>query len=106
MRSGALNKRITIQSAVTSSDGMGHEKIDRWEDEKTIWAGLRPALGREYTDNQQTESQISHEIRTRYRSGITTDKRIKFGDRYFDIVSVINVRERNRELVLMCKEQV
>ena len=40
----------------------------------------------------------------RYLSGIVPKMRVKYGSRIFDILSVINVSERNRELQLMCRE--
>ena len=42
----------------------------------------------------------------RYLSGIVPKMRVKFGSRIFDILSVINVKESNRELQLMCRESI
>ena len=42
----------------------------------------------------------------RYLSGIVPKMRVKVGSRIFDILSIINVDERNRELQLMCRESV
>jgi SPP1 family predicted phage head-tail adaptor len=52
----------------------------------------------------QTTSEISHKIRIRYLASVTPKLRIKFGTRYFDIVSVINPDERNEYLEMMCRE--
>ena len=106
MRGGSLRHRITIQSAVVSTgDGMGGGGTTRWDDTMTVWASVVPLRGDELLMAGQTQSEISHKIETRYRSDITAVNRIKFGSsRYFDIQVPINVDERNRELILMCKE--
>jgi len=41
------------------------------------------------------ELEITHKIRIRYRSGMTSKNRIKFGSRYFNITSILNPDERN-----------
>ena len=49
---------------------------------------------------------MSHKIRMRYQAGITHKMRVAWGTRLFEIESVLNVGERNREIVLMCSETV
>ena len=42
----------------------------------------------------------------RYLSGITTDMRVNFNGRIFEIEAALNINERNKELHLMCSEVV
>ena len=70
---------------------------------KTVWASVEPTRGREYQEAQRIRPELTYKITTRYHKGITPDMLIKFGERYFNIVSAINVRERNE---MICTEKV
>lgn len=50
--------------------------------------------------------QVTYKITTRYHKEVTPDMFIKFKDRYFQIVSIINVRERNEMLEIVCTEKL
>lgn len=73
---------------------------------KTVWASVEPTRGREYQEAQRIRPELTYKITTRYHKGITPDMLIKFGERYFNIVSAINVRERNEMLEMICTEKV
>lgn len=105
MSINALNKRITIQSPPTAQDSYG-ELTGSWSDVSTVWASVVPIVGREYFQAETVQSEISHKIRIRYKSGIVPKMRVKFGSRYFEIQSVLNYKEGNAELQLMCKELI
>jgi SPP1 family predicted phage head-tail adaptor len=47
MKPGDLNKRITIQKPITTTNERGFE-IETWEDFKTVWAAVSNLHGREY----------------------------------------------------------
>jgi len=51
-------------------------------------------------------AEVTGKISIRYLAGITPKMRVKHGNRIFDIVSMINPEERNRELQLMVKERI
>ena len=103
MRAGDLNKRVTIQVPTKAADGMGSFTIT-WSDLATVWAAIWPKGAKEVVQSMQTSMEVSHRIRVRFRRPFRPDWRLKFGDRYFNIVSVINPNERNEWLDLMCKE--
>jgi len=103
MEAGALNKRITIQYPTKVGDGMGHF-TETWNDGDTIWAAIWPTSAKEMVQSMQTDMVISHRIRIRHRSVLRPWWRIKFGHRYFNIVSILNPSEKNEMLDLMCKE--
>lgn len=73
---------------------------------KTVWASVEPTRGREYQEAQRIRPELTYKITTRYHKGITPDMLIKFGERYFNIVFAINVRERNEMLEMICTEKV
>ena len=100
---GNLNKYITIQISTRVSDSMGGFNLT-WSDHDSVWAALWPVSANEAQQAGQVSMTISHRIRIRYRNAFKASWRIKYGNRYFNIVSVINPGERNEWLDLMCKE--
>jgi SPP1 family predicted phage head-tail adaptor len=103
MNIGSLNKRVVLQHSTKSSDLMGGFLL-AWIDVATVFAALWPTSAAEQVQAMQNTMTISHRIRMRYRSDIKPSWRIKFGNRYFAIVSIINPNEKNEVLDLMCKE--
>ena len=80
--------------------------VTSWVNAATIWAAIWPVSASEQVQSMQSTMTISHRIRIRYRSILRASWRIKFGLRYFNIVSIINQNEKNELLDLMCKESV
>ena len=104
MNAGRMRHRITFQRPTEEKDRLSGYKDD-WFDVATVWAQVSPVSGREYL-SQVRETMVSHKIYCRYRAGITPGMRIKFGDRIFRIISVLNWDERNEGLTIMCEEIV
>ena len=103
MKAGELNKRITLQYQTKVADGLGGYTIT-WTDAATVWAAIWPVSANEQVQANATTMVISHRIRIRYRSVLKPSWRIKFGERYFNIVSIINPNQAGRILDLMVKE--
>lgn len=103
MQSGKLRHQLTIQTRSTTADSVG-QPVESWTDGQTVWASVNPLQGRELEYAQAVNSETSHKVTIRYLSGLTTGNRLKFGTRVFEILSIINMDERNIQLVLMCKE--
>lgn len=106
MRIGDLNKLISIIGTTRASDGMGGFTLTDSTIASSIWAAIWPLSASETVKSMQQTMEISHRIRIRYRSVFRPDWRIKFGERYFDVKSIINPNERGEWLDLMCKEAV
>ena len=105
MRGGPLRYRITIERPVEIQAGDG-SMITAWETFADVWASIEPLIGREYFAQDREQAAVSHKIRMRYLPGITHKMRVAWESRIFEIESVLNVGERNREIVLMCSESV
>jgi len=103
MRAGPLRCRVTIEATV-ETQGSDGSVIQAWETLATAWASIEPLIGKEYFAQQREQATVSHKIRMRHIAGITHKMRIAWGTRLFEIESVLNVGERNREIVLMCSE--
>ena len=105
MRSGRLRHRMWLKEPTHTSDGMG-ANTTTWGTVEVFWGSVEPLRGREWIASGLENSEVSGKIVRRYKSGITPDMIVAFGSRTFQIVSVINVDERNRELQLMVMEKV
>jgi SPP1 family predicted phage head-tail adaptor len=103
MNIGDLNKRITLQYSTRVSDGAGGFTTT-WVDAATVWAAIWPTSANEIIAANATVMVVSHRIRIRYRAVLKASWRIKFGLRYFAIVSIINQNEANEFLDIMVKE--
>jgi len=75
-----------------------------WVDAATVWAAVWPISANEQIKSMQETMTITSRIRIRYRSVLRPSWRLKFGNRYFNIVSIVNVNEANEWLDLMVKE--
>ena len=104
---GKMRHRITFQQFSGTLDDFGDPlqvDDDNWVDVATTWAAIDPISGREFYAAEQSQSEVSHKIRCRYRTGLDTAMRITYGKRRFKIISLIDWEERHESLLLMCKE--
>jgi len=104
MSIGELKHRVTIQRAALAQDSSG-STAETWSTLATVYAAIKPLKGREYFAAQQVQAETTHEITIRYRADVTALTRVVFGNRTFEIQSVINSMEANRWLILMCAER-
>lgn len=103
MKIGDLNKLVTLQLQTKTSDGMGGFTVI-WIDHATVWAAIWPLSANESREAMQTGMISTGRIRIRYRANVKASWRIKFGNRFFNIVSILNPNEANEWLDLMVKE--
>jgi SPP1 family predicted phage head-tail adaptor len=106
MEAGKLRHRVTIQKPVRSESAQSGEVELEWQDIGQAWAEIRPTNGREQQLYAQTGEQVSHVITCRYTTAITTDCRLAYRGRFFDVSGVTDVDERRRELRITATEQV
>jgi SPP1 family predicted phage head-tail adaptor len=104
MKFETLNERITLQKEIKVLDSLGGA-VTSWVDIATIWAGIIEELSNDTSkEKDQVQSFIKAKITIRFRTGISTLQRVKYGNRYFSILSAINKDGKNEQLVLKCKE--
>ena len=106
---GKMRHRIVFQNYIGELDGYGDPQMyddANWTDAATIWAAINPISGREFYAAEQSQSEVTHKIICRYRFGLRTDMRIKYGSKLFKIISIINWEERCESLLIMAKELV
>lgn len=98
--------RVAIQDPVVATNARGVDKITAYSTAATVYAKITSLSGREQQANDQVTPVATHQVEIRYRSGVTTKQRLKWGTRYFSIVSVLENDNRLRTLTLQCNEIV
>lgn len=109
MRAGALRHTIAIQEQTDTPDGMGGATVT-WANVSgmgAVPAAIWPLKSAERLESLKLENEVTHRIRIRYRSGITTKMRINWSDkgRVFNVTGSINPDERNIMLEMLCIEE-
>lgn len=106
---GKYRHVVTFQKLTGVQDTYGETSVNNdlnWEDSFIARVGIFPISGRELLTEEFRKAEISHRVVLRYMSGITSKMRIKFGARFFEIITPpINSQESDFELVLFCKER-
>lgn len=100
---GELRHRIAVQRKSVVRDTFGGETVS-WTDVAMVWMSLRPLSGRELYAAQQAHAETTHKAVMRYMAGVTPNDRLKYGDRIFDMISVLNHEEKNGYLIIEAKE--
>mgnify|MGYP001577893075 CR=1 FL=1 len=104
--SGALRHAVLIEQRSVASDGAG-DLAPTWTTFASPRASIEPSQGQERWVGERLMAEVDTIVMVRYVAGITPKTmRVKFGSRTFNLVALVNVQERNRELRLLCKEQL
>jgi len=104
MRSGNLKHKIVIQTYSETQNDFG-EIIKGWSDFKTAYASITPLSAKEFF-KAGVQAEATHKVEVRYLTEIKPKMRVLYGTRVFNIESVINVREANKSLQLICTEVI
>lgn len=98
-----MRHRVTIEEPVRVGDEGGGAVI-AWQPIATVWAEIQPKAGREVFESDQQGGRVTHDVRMRYRHGVTAKMRIANGGRLFDIRHVANPGERGEWMICTCEE--
>ena len=102
---GKLDKRIIIQSR-TVTTGADGSHTEAWADDATVSVQFMKATSREFVSAQQVNADVTHVLKMRYRSGVTSLHRLKFGTRILNISGPpINADERGVEMLITAIEE-
>lgn len=102
---GRLNKRITLQRYTEVENEIG-QTIVALTDFKAVWASVEPISGKEYTEADRNNNQLTYRIYIRYLEEVNADMIVNYNGRKFKITACINPRMKNELLQLVCVEQV
>lgn len=103
MRSGQLRHFITIKTPQESKNSYG-EKTFSYIDFLHCWSDAKPIKTTERFVSSRLNTEVNYQFRIRYVDGVEHNMRVIFGTRVFDIDSILNVNERNRELIILASE--
>jgi len=105
MKAGKLRQVVSVERQDLAVDEFG-ERVDTWVKLFDGRASIEPISGREYMTQSGAHSEVTTKLRIRYddtRGTVEPKDRVVHGAIVYDIISVININERDRELVLMAK---
>jgi SPP1 family predicted phage head-tail adaptor len=104
IRAGRFRKRIDIVEVKTTRSSSG-ALVPSESVFACAWAAIEPLNGRELFDAARESVSISTRVRMRPIEGVTEAMHVDFEGRKYDIETVINHNERDREMILMCSER-
>jgi SPP1 family predicted phage head-tail adaptor len=105
MRAGQLRKLVTIQSQGTGQTDTGAPD-STWTDEvQDVPCAVLPQDGREFIAAQQVDQEITHIVIMRWLAGFSAVRhRLVLEGRILNVLAVLDIEERHRELRVKCKE--
>ncbi len=102
-RVGALRRRLLLEAAVTTPDGLGGT-TQVYETVAAVWAQLEWIAGGERWRRGRLEQVATHRVTLRWRAGVDAGQRLRDGDRLFDIRAVADPDGGRRRLVCLVQE--
>lgn len=71
-----------------------------------IFGEIKPLKPKEVLMAMGQQIEVTHRILVAYDTRVAPYMRLTYGQRNFDICSIVNENELNRQLTLYCKEKV
>ena len=104
VRAGSLRVQGTIQKRALVANSEG-DLVETFTDlVPGVWVNIQGAVGREFWQAKQLNSEISGIMRMRFLTGILPTMRLVVGNRAFEFVAVTDPDGRHKELVIWYKE--
>ncbi len=106
-RIGSLRVAFRVESPPVVRDSMGERQSGTWVKQFDTRGALKPMRGAMFTEGKDLNSELTHRITIRHRSGIDTTMRVvRIRDgQVFSIRSILDVADKHRWLHLTCQEQ-
>lgn len=101
---GRLRHRVAIETPARSRDVYGQKTPD-YVHLATVYASVRPLKGDKRFTMQQVVPEVSVSVLIRYRAGVTPECRLVHRGRFLLPRLVLNDREANEWLELICEER-
>lgn len=111
IEAGDLRQRVSIWSSPNGVDEYGQETLSKpsmsgWTQIASRWAKIEPNIGAPYIQSDQIRNLTSHRITMRYFGGLSPKHRIKFGNRVFNVVGLLNSDERKIATMIAAQEVI
>lgn len=101
---GILNRRVDIVDTFSDTSD-GWDEITPFTIYRNIAAAIVPARGNEYYECKKIRGEESAKIIIRYRPRVTAGNTVRYKDRSFLIVSVVDPDMFHESLELYCIEK-
>jgi SPP1 family predicted phage head-tail adaptor len=92
---------IILPQKSVDADG---ETVKTWTVFATAYASKEPILGNVFFQAEATQSRVEVKFRTYFLPGVTNDMRIADGAETYEVLSAINVKGLDRELLMYCRK--
>ena len=100
---GRMRRRLVLEAPVASSDGLGGA-TQVFETVAALWAQVEWISGAETWRQGRPEQSRNYRITMRWRSDVDAGRRLRDGDRLFDIRSTADPDGARRRLVCLVEE--
>jgi SPP1 family predicted phage head-tail adaptor len=100
---GDMWTRVTIEQPTSTANAVG-EAVLSWSTFATVWAAVDSLSARETERFAETVGFMTHRVRIRYLSGLTSAMRIKYRDRILEIGQILE-RDRLWHQEIICTEK-
>jgi len=106
MRAAELKHLVTIEQKNQTGTGDRGQPVYTWTAfASNVPARITPLTGRKLEIARQLVPTATHEVQTRWVSGVTAHMRINFGGRILNVGNVNNKDELNFTLTYTCTEE-
>lgn len=105
-RIGAMRHRVTFQELVKTPDGMGGFE-SAWQniaETPQMWGELKPLSASQRLFAERLEYQRTHDLFIRSRNDLTTEMRVTYDNRVFQIHGIEFADERRFFLLIRLEE--
>ena len=99
---GKLRHRLILQSP-TQTQGSTGEPVITYSTSETVWGSLRPMTGKEISAANQISEEINYRAIIRYNGNIASEWRISHDSKTYEVVSILNIDEIDRTMILELK---
>jgi SPP1 family predicted phage head-tail adaptor len=109
VNAGKLRHRVTLQAPPDPANpdwqNAEGEPTQAWSDLATRWAAIEPKGGAESFSAGQVVPTATHLVTIRHLATVNEACRVKFGERYLYVQSLVDLEERGIWLQLTCEER-
>ena len=108
MQSGKLRHKSRIETPTVSRDTDYGDVTETWATlgNGEVWANIRPISGVERWQANAVDPAVTHKITIRYHGTVRPKDRIVYNSRYFRILSVLDIDERNETTAITAVEEI
>lgn len=103
---GDMRDKIALQSrTIVAPSAGGSDMTESFVTTKTVWSLVETRQGVEIFDGTNMLGVATHYFYIRYSAGLTAETWIQFKSKYYDILDIQNLEERDEFILLRCNER-